>query len=173
MPRRSPRAVAGNDGAKAAVDVALHDLAARRLRRSLPVGCSAAPRCGCRPTSRWPPATPSALAATARGRGSAEGFTVLKVKVGTDAGRDVARVRAVRGAVGPDVRIRLDANQGWTPRDAVRVIRALEDAGLDVELVEQPVAARPTSTAWPGSPTGSTRRSWPTSRCSASATWSR
>ncbi|GAB3434121.1 hypothetical protein GCM10027569_84740 [Flindersiella endophytica] len=37
--------------------------------------------------------------------------------------------------------IRLDANQGWTPREAVRVIRALEDADLGIELVEQPVAA--------------------------------
>jgi L-alanine-DL-glutamate epimerase-like enolase superfamily enzyme len=53
----------------------------------------------------------------------------------------VARVRAVREAVGPGVRIRLDANQGWTARDAVRVICGLEDAGLDVELVEQPVPA--------------------------------
>ena len=48
---------------------------------------------------------------------------------------------AVRAAVGPDVAIRLDANQGWTPREAVRVISTLEDLDLDVELVEQPVAA--------------------------------
>jgi L-alanine-DL-glutamate epimerase-like enolase superfamily enzyme len=65
---------------------------------------------------------------------------VLKLKVGTDAETDLSRVRRVREAVGPDVRIRLDANQGWTPREAVRVIRGIEDAGLDVELVEQPVA---------------------------------
>jgi L-alanine-DL-glutamate epimerase-like enolase superfamily enzyme len=38
------------------------------------------------------------------------------------------------------VRIRLDANQGWSPRHAVRLIHAMEDTGLDVELVEQPVA---------------------------------
>ena len=53
----------------------------------------------------------------------------------------MARVRAARSAVGADVRIRLDANQGWTPREAVRVIRALEDSDADVELVEQPVRA--------------------------------
>jgi L-alanine-DL-glutamate epimerase-like enolase superfamily enzyme len=51
----------------------------------------------------------------------------------------VARVRAIRDAVGPDVTLRLDANQGWTPREAVRVIRALEAADLGIELVEQPV----------------------------------
>jgi L-alanine-DL-glutamate epimerase-like enolase superfamily enzyme len=63
---------------------------------------------------------------------------VLKLKVGTDAASDVARVRAVREAA-PDARIRVDANQGWTPDEAITVIRALEDAGLDVEFVEQPV----------------------------------
>jgi L-Ala-D/L-Glu epimerase len=52
---------------------------------------------------------------------------------------DVARVRAIRAAVGPDVRLRLDANQGWTPREAVRIISDLEAEHLDVELVEQPV----------------------------------
>ena len=78
------------------------------------------------------------LAAAARDR-VADGFWTLKIKVGTDAATDVARVRAVRDAVGPDVTIRLDANQGWTPDEAVTVIRALEDADLGVEFVEQPV----------------------------------
>jgi L-Ala-D/L-Glu epimerase len=63
------------------------------------------------------------------------------MKVGTDAASDAARVAAVREAVGPDVAIRLDANQGWTAREAVQVISTLEDEGLGVELVEQPVAA--------------------------------
>jgi L-Ala-D/L-Glu epimerase / N-acetyl-D-glutamate racemase len=45
----------------------------------------------------------------------------------------------VRAAVGGGPRIRLDANQGWTPREAVRIIRGLSDADLDIELVEQPV----------------------------------
>ena len=38
-------------------------------------------------------------------------------------------------------KLRLDANQGWTPKEAVRGVRRLEDAGLDIELVEQPVKA--------------------------------
>ncbi|MEU4567374.1 dipeptide epimerase [Micromonospora sp. NPDC023956] len=132
------RAVAGNEAAKAAVDTALHDLAARRLGVPLVRLLGG--------TSRHVPTdvTVSAgdavdLAATARHR-AADGFTVLKLKVGTDAAGDLDRVRAVRAAVGPGVRIRLDANQGWTPREAVRIIRGIEDAGLDVELVEQPVA---------------------------------
>ena len=131
-------AVAGNHGAKAAVDVALHDLAARRRGVSLPTFLGASSHRV--PTDVTVAAgSPESLAATARQRVT-DGFTVLKLKVGTEAATDVARVRAVRDAVGPSVRIRLDANQGWTAKDAVRVIRALEDAGTDVELVEQPVA---------------------------------
>ncbi len=138
LPRRRA-AVAANAGAKAAVDVALHDLAARRRGVSLPVLLGAA-------THRLATdvtlaaGDPGALAEGARAR-VAEGFGVLKLKVGTDAADDAARVAAVRDTVGPDVAIRLDANQGWTPREAVRVVSALEDKGLDVELVEQPVAA--------------------------------
>ncbi|SBT65427.1 muconate cycloisomerase [Micromonospora sediminicola] len=133
-------AVVGNESAKAAVDVALHDLAARRLGVPLVrlLGGTALRV----PTDVTLAAGDAVDLATAAGRRRAEGFTVLKLKVGTDARGDLDRVRSVRAAVGPDVRIRLDANQGWTPREAVRVIRGIEDAGLDVELVEQPVYRR-------------------------------
>jgi L-alanine-DL-glutamate epimerase-like enolase superfamily enzyme len=132
-------AVAGNHGAKAAVDVALHDLAARRRGVSLPVFLGSSTRRV--PTDVTLAAGDPDALADAAARRSGEGFEVLKLKVGTDAGTDARRVRAVREAVGPGVRIRLDANQGWSARDAVRVISALEDADLGVELVEQPVAA--------------------------------
>lgn len=132
-------AVVGNAGAKAAVDVALHDLAARRAGLSLPRFLG---------SGRHRLDTDVTLAAgdaEALGRAAAarhgEGFRVLKVKVGTDAPTDVARVAAVRAAVGPDVAIRLDANQGWTAREAVGIISELEDRGLGIETVEQPVPA--------------------------------
>lgn len=131
------RAVVGNEAAKMAADVALHDLAARRLGVPLVrlLGGTALRV----PTDVTLSAgEPDELAEAAKLR-SHEGFTVLKVKVGTDAAGDLARVRAVRAAVGPKPRIRLDANQGWTPREAVRVITGIEDADLGVELVEQPV----------------------------------
>lgn len=70
-----------------------------------------------------------------------EGYTDLKVKVGTDAKLDIARVKAIRAAVGPAVNLRLDANQGWKPKEAVRLIRTFEDAGLGIEFIEQPVLA--------------------------------
>lgn len=131
-------AVVGNHGAKAAADVALHDLAARRLGVPLARYLGGAARSV--PTDvTLSVDTAEALAASAAAR-VADGFDVLKVKVGTDPVADVARVQAIRDAVGPAVRIRLDANQGWTPRQAVRAMRAIEDSGAGVELVEQPVA---------------------------------
>ena len=129
----------GNPVAKAAVDVALHDLVARRRGVSLPVllGGTALQV----PTDVTVAAGDvDQLAAAARER-TADGFDVLKLKVGTDAAGDVARVLAVREAAGPGATLRLDANQGWAPREAVSVLRRLEDAGADIELVEQPVPA--------------------------------
>jgi o-succinylbenzoate synthase len=71
------------------------------------------------------------------------GFRTLKIKVGKDdIARDIHRVQEVRRRVGADIRIRVDANQGWQPKDAIRAIRRMEDLGLDLELVEQPVHAQ-------------------------------
>ena len=103
------------------------------------LGCSAAAACSYRPMSRCRLAPPTTWPKPLRKR-VAEGFGCLKLKVGARAD-DVEAVSRVREAIGPDMRIRLDANQGWNVREAVRVIRALEDRGCDVELIEQPVAA--------------------------------
>lgn len=70
------------------------------------------------------------------------GFNVLKVKVGIgEIATDIARIQEIRSRIGNEVKIRLDANQGWKPKDAVRAIRKMEDLGLDIELVEQPIKA--------------------------------
>ena len=71
----------------------------------------------------------------------ARGYDCLKVKVGADPALDTARLAAVRKAVGDDVCIRIDANQAWTPRQAVRILNEMQDKGLALELVEQPVPA--------------------------------
>ncbi len=69
----------------------------------------------------------------------AAGFRAIKLKLGEGPGPDVARVRAVREAVGPRVALRLDANQGWSPAGALQALRAI--APFDVEFCEQPVRA--------------------------------
>jgi L-alanine-DL-glutamate epimerase-like enolase superfamily enzyme len=71
-----------------------------------------------------------------------EGFNVLKIKVGKDnIQEDIERIKEIRSCVGSAVKIRVDANQGWQVKDAIRTIRRMEDLGLDIELVEQPVKA--------------------------------
>ncbi|GAA1554578.1 L-Ala-D/L-Glu epimerase [Kribbella hippodromi] len=137
--RRVQGAVVGNFGAKDAVDVALHDLAARRRGQTLH-GFLGSSVDVVRTDMTLSVGDASALAQAARDR-IADGFDVLKIKVGTDAAGDIERVKRVRATIGPEPLLRLDANQGWTRRDAVTVIRALEDAGCAIELVEQPVAA--------------------------------
>ncbi|MDQ7997883.1 MAG: dipeptide epimerase [Luteibacter sp.] len=71
----------------------------------------------------------------------ARGYTSLKIKIGKKIDDDIVRVRAIHTAVGESALLRLDANQGWTAAEAVRAIRQLEDAGVRMELVEQPVKA--------------------------------
>lgn len=67
----------------------------------------------------------------------AQGFMSIKLKLGTHREDDVERVRLVREAVGPTVHLRLDANQGWDPAEAIRILRAL--AQYDIQYCEEPV----------------------------------
>nr|WP_312576545.1 dipeptide epimerase [Sedimentibacter sp.] len=69
------------------------------------------------------------------------GYDTLKVKVGKNSKKDIERLCAIRNAIGSDINIRIDANQGWKPKEAVHILRDMEDKGLNIELVEQPVIA--------------------------------
>lgn len=121
--------------ALAALDIALHDLAARAAR--VPVwrllGASEAKPVVCNAT--LPAANPSSLLAMTE-RWAEAGFRTFKLKVGL-AG-DVAQVAIVREALGPDVRIRLDANGAWGSSEAIERLRAL--ARSTIELIEEPVS---------------------------------
>jgi len=66
-----------------------------------------------------------------------QGFRTMKVKVGINPEEDVVRVQSVRKAVGPEVRLGIDANGGWSLREAIQTIRKLEDCNL--HFAEQPV----------------------------------
>ena len=67
------------------------------------------------------------------------GYDCLKVKVGKEPEKDIARLSAIRQAVPKSTLIRIDANQGWTPKEAVRILNGMQEKGLDIEFVEQPV----------------------------------
>jgi len=68
------------------------------------------------------------------------GHRTIKVKVGNDDASDLAAVKLVREAIGPDIKLRVDGNMGWpTAKHAIRMIRAMELSNL--ELFEQPLPA--------------------------------
>jgi L-alanine-DL-glutamate epimerase-like enolase superfamily enzyme len=122
---------------KSALDMALHDIAAqvaglplyrllggalRPLETDLTIGIGEPEEAG------------------ARAKGIvAQGFRIIKVKLGTTFEQDRMRLRSIRDAVGPDIRLRIDANQGW---DRATATRALNDfARFDIEFCEQPLRA--------------------------------
>lgn len=128
------RLLTGNTSAKAAVDIALYDIKGKLMGQPLykvlggnvnqivtdmTVGID----------------TPEAMAAEARERVEKDGFTILKIKAGINPAQDIQALTLIRQAVGPNIRLRVDANQGYTVSDAVRTLKAFEQVG--VEAVEQ------------------------------------
>jgi L-alanine-DL-glutamate epimerase-like enolase superfamily enzyme len=121
--------VTGAPSAKAAIDLALWDLAGKRA------GCSVAALLGgpVRDSLVWHATLsigdPAAMAAEAQAAVAA-GHREIKMKVGAARLQDdVDRIMAVREAVGPDVALQVDANQGWRdPMTAVRAITAIAPA---------------------------------------------
>ncbi len=71
----------------------------------------------------------------------AQGFDVLKVKVGENIHQDIERVDAIYQAVAKKADIRLDVNQGWTAKQTVFAAEKLAANGVELELIEQPVKA--------------------------------
>ncbi len=67
------------------------------------------------------------------------GFESLKIKLGDDPIEDISRVEAIYWAVGKQISLKLDANQGWSPEETVRFLADLEKKAIAVELIEQPV----------------------------------
>ena len=133
------KALVHNTSAKAAVDMALWDLLGQKY--SAPVyrmlGGARSNIVTDITISVNPPEEMARDARTAIQRG----YDCLKVKVGKEPEKDIARLSAIRGAVPKETCIRIDANQGWTPKEAVRILNGMQEKGLDLEFVEQPVKA--------------------------------
>jgi len=70
------------------------------------------------------------------------GFKCLKIKCGMDADQDIETILAIRNAVGPNIKIRMDANEGYSLEKALKVIETLERLNADIELLEQPTPAK-------------------------------
>jgi L-Ala-D/L-Glu epimerase len=65
------------------------------------------------------------------------GYPVVKVKLGEDKKSDVARIKAIRKAIGKKIPIRIDANQGWSVKTAIKTLQALKD--FNIQFCEEPI----------------------------------
>jgi muconate cycloisomerase len=136
--QRMDAAVKGYPYAKAAIDIAAYDLAGRA--RGIPVH----DLLGGAVRDTIPVAHSIGLMAVEDGEREAgkvasEGIRTVKIKVGVEPARDVEMVRRIRAAVGPDVSLCVDANEGYkTPGEAIKTIRKME--AFDLIYAEQPVA---------------------------------
>ncbi len=128
--------LAGHYHAKAGIDCAFYDLAARCL--DLPLY----KLLGGKVRDRVPVLrilaikSPDKMAANAMALVD-KGYRYLKIKVHGDVHEDVARVRAIRKAVGDEVHLTVDANQSYNAKDAIRALNRMAD--YDIEIAEQPV----------------------------------
>ncbi len=69
------------------------------------------------------------------------GYDTLKIKIGDNPQKDVERIIAIHNALGDTITLRLDANQGWTAKESVALLHALEKRDIIAEFIEQPVPA--------------------------------
>ncbi|MEZ3471019.1 MAG: dipeptide epimerase [Schaedlerella sp.] len=126
--------IVGNGAAKCAVDLAMYDLMGKAfgqpvykllggfgssVQSDITIGIS----------------TPEDMAAEAKKRVFEDGYRILKIKAGIDCQEDIRAMKLIREAVGPEIRLRVDANQGYDTAKAQRALRGFREYGI--EAVEQ------------------------------------
>ena len=133
------QAIDGNSSAKAAIDIALHDLFAQYcglpLYQLLGGHNHRINSCITISVKDKEEMVSDAMELIRKGH------TTLKIKLGLNPADDIERVQAIRQAVGNHVTLLVDANQGWSYKDALKVIMAFKQQHLNIGLVEQPIHA--------------------------------
>jgi len=129
--------VKGNPAAKAAIDIALHDILGKTAHKPLFM-LMGGYRTKVLTDLTLSIKSPKDMAKDAV-KAVKRGFKALKVKVGVDPVEDVERIRLIREIIGSDIQLRIDANQGWTPKQAIDVLNKMEK--YSIQFAEQPVPA--------------------------------
>ncbi|MGC8895891.1 MAG: dipeptide epimerase [Candidatus Bathyarchaeia archaeon] len=129
--------VKDNPAAKAAIDIALHDIIGKTARKPLFM-LMGGYRTQVLTDITLGIKSPKEMAKDAE-KAIKRGFKALKVKVGVNLTEDVERIRLIREAVSEDAQIRIDANQGWTPKQAIEALNKMEK--FNIQFAEQPVPA--------------------------------
>ena len=130
--------LAFNPTVKAGIDMALHDLLARRLGVQVHVLLGGKRRDSVALSRILPIKSPGEMAAIAA-RLAGEGYRQLKLKLAGDTEADVQRIAEVRSAVGDNVVLTLDPNQSYNAKQMISAFRKMER--FDISLIEQPVPA--------------------------------
>jgi len=132
-------AIIGNYSAKAALEVALYDLWAQWHKKPLYQVLGG----GVRTLTTDITISVNGVDEMVRDSLTAinNGFDVLKIKIGDDMHQDIARVSAIYQQVQGKAKLRLDVNQGWSAKQSIFALQQLEQAGVQLELIEQPVKA--------------------------------
>ena len=133
--RRMDALYHGNTAIKAGIDMACYDIAAKAAGIPLYKYLGGDDPHICSDVTIGID-TPQQMAEKAKDWVS-KGFNILKVKLGEDIGTDLQRMRYIRDAVGDEIILRVDANQGWSVKDTIVISHKLEELGVD--LIEQPV----------------------------------
>ncbi|HYR53231.1 MAG TPA: enolase C-terminal domain-like protein [Candidatus Dormibacteraeota bacterium] len=132
--------VAAAPTARSAIDCAIHDLISQGANVSLARYLGGSGTLREVPVNVTIPRVPPERGAELGKKAVAAGVRTLKLKVGGAAPQDdEARLRALRQAVGPEVRLRVDANQAWSVEEAIQALCRF--AAYDLEYAEQPVGA--------------------------------
>ncbi|MCW8445439.1 dipeptide epimerase [Fluoribacter gormanii] len=133
------QAMAGNSSAKAAIDIALHDLFAQHcglpLYKLLGGNTNSISSCITISVKEIDAMVQDAVDLVN------QGHQTIKIKLGLNPMEDIKRVQAIRQAVGNSITLLVDANQGWSYEDALKVIESLKQQHLNIPLVEQPIRA--------------------------------
>lgn len=129
------RLIFGNNSIKSAFDIALHDISAQVADLPLWKFLGGKHRSDLFTDYTVSIGEPERMAADAEDIIEA-GFPVVKVKLGGDGDLDIRRIRAIRSGI-TSIPLRIDANQGWDPDTAIRVLNALGDQGI--EHCEEPI----------------------------------
>lgn len=132
------QAIAGNRCIKSAFDLALYDLAAKIANLPLYAFLGGNPNKSLKTDMTVGIGSPEKMAQSAKAYQDA-GFYAIKLKLGATTAADTARVKAVREAIGYDLPVRVDANQGWNLVTAAQTLKAL--APYQIEYCEEPIAS--------------------------------
>lgn len=129
------KSIIGNVSAKAAVDIAVYDAFTKKL--GIPLYKYLGGHTNKRKTDITISLNDIETMLQDAKEAVEDGYCHLKIKVGHGKREDIETIHALRNLLGPKPKLLIDANQAWSPKESVEIIKAIEGAGIT--LVEQPV----------------------------------